>query len=118
MNEVIALQEVDAIVVPLLALGHTHIGGDHQIALARIGLATHVGITLSTLDTCQLGGIHDGLAFVEVVVVKTIATERVCCKFTLVAHVAIEITIGTFLQVLSREGKCGKPHQKAQEKSS
>ncbi len=43
--QVLALQEVDAIVIPLAALAHAHLGGNHDVALAIVH-AGDVGIAV------------------------------------------------------------------------
>ncbi len=103
MYELIALQEVDAVVEPCAALAITHVGSHHEIPFAAVGLAADIGVTLSTLDEGILLWIHDSLAFKKVMVMKTVAREGISCKFAIVAHVAIEIAIVAFLQILCRE---------------
>lgn len=71
MNQVIATKQVDAIVVPLVALGNTHVGGHHQVALPINGTGD-IGITSSTLDTSMLLGVEDRLAHIDVLIIVTI----------------------------------------------
>jgi hypothetical protein len=103
MDEVITLEKVDAIVVPLLALCHTHVCGHHQVSFPTIRFATHIGISLSSFDTSQGMGVHDGFSLVEVMVVKPVTTECISCELTIVAHMTIEIAVSATLEVLSRE---------------
>ena len=96
MNQVIASKQVDAIVVPLVALGNTHVGGHHQVALPIMGTGD-IGITSSTLDTSMLLGVEDRLALIDVLIIVSITRNGESCIFPLVTHVAIEITIISFL---------------------
>ena len=104
MDEVVALQQVDAVVVPLVALGHTHVGGDHDKAFAVIA-ACDIGIALSAFDAGMLLGVHDRLSADDVFVVVAVAADGIGCPFALVAHVAVEVAIVALDDVL-----CGDSH--------
>src|SRR5574344_44855 len=103
MNEVIALQEIDSIIEPDSTFAHTHIRGHHQVALARVRLATHISITLSTLNQGKFFWVHHCLSLIQVMVVQPVTAQGISGKFTMVAHVTIEITIRSLLQVLCRK---------------
>jgi hypothetical protein len=96
MDEVIATKQVDAIVVPLVALGNTHVGSHHQVALPIMGTGD-IGITSSTLDTSMLLGVEDRLALIDVLIIVTITRNGESRIFASVTHVAIEITIVSLL---------------------
>ena len=105
MDEVIAGQQVDTVVIPRLLLSqtllrtHIHIGADHQKAFP-VMLATDIGIARSPFDTGVLGIAEDRVAIEQVVIVEAVATEGVGRPSpTLLVHVTIEVAIAAFLQV-------------------
>ena len=69
--QVLALQEVDAIVIPLAALAHAHIGGNHDVALAIVH-AGDVGIAGTAFDAGVFFWVEDWVAIVDVLIVVAI----------------------------------------------
>ena len=105
MDQVIARQEINTVVIPGLNLpkpfpgAYVHIRTDHQITSAVV-LPTDIGITRSTLDTGHLGITEHRVALEQVVIMKAIATQGIGCPRTpTIVHVTIQITIVTFLQI-------------------
>ena len=88
MDEVAATQEIDAVVVPHLRLAHTHIGGDHHIALTIMSTGNE-SIAGTAFDTGKLLGVEDGVATDDIFVVIAIPAERVGGILATVAHVTI-----------------------------
>ena len=103
--QVVAHQQVDAIVVPLCLLlqvlesANVHVRAHHQIA-ASVVFPTDEGIARSALDTGMFVVAEDGVAVQQVVVVETVAAQCVGCPCpSAVVHVAVQVTIVTLLQV-------------------
>ena len=101
MNQVVGLQQVDAVVVPLVRLAHAHVGADHHIALA-IPCTGDESIALSTLDAGVFLGIHDSFATKDVLIVHAVAAHCIGCVLATVAHVAIQVAIATLHFVLCK----------------
>ena len=110
MDEVVRLQQVDAVVVPFVRLAYTHIGRHHHVAFAVPG-AGDVGVALSALDACVLLGVHDGLAAQDVLIVHAVAAHGVGRIFTTVAHVAIEVAVCSLHSVLGHARGSGQQAQ-------
>ena len=103
--QVVARQQVDAVVVPLslflqvLKAPHIHVRADHQIARA-VMLSADISITRSTFYSGYLMVAEDGVAIQQIVKVEAVATQRVCCpRPRTVVHVTIQVTIVTLLEV-------------------
>ena len=104
MDKILALEQVDAVVVPLMALGHTHVGSDHEIAFAVVS-SGDIGVARATLNACVLLGIEDSIAAEDVGIVITVAAHSIGGILSAIAHVAIEIAVVALLQVLCRKGQ-------------
>ena len=84
VQQVVARQQVDAVVVPLglflqvLKAPHIHVRADHQIARA-VMLPADISITRSTFYSGYLMVAEDGVAIQQIVKVEAVATQRVCC---------------------------------------
>ena len=74
MDEILTLEQVDAIVVPFMALGHTHVGSDHEIAFAVVSTGD-IGIACTSLYAGVLLGIKDGIAAEDVGIVVSVAAH-------------------------------------------
>ena len=105
MDEVVARQEVDAIVVPRsyfiqsLSGSDVHIGTDHQIARAVV-LATDISIARGALDTGMLRVAEDRVAVMEIMIVEPVATQGVSGPGAPpVVHMTIQITVVAHLQI-------------------
>ena len=92
MNEIITFQEINTIVIPLMAFCHTHIRGHHYISLSIMGTGD-IGVAGSSFDTRMLSRIEDRLTIINVLIV--VAITRYCIRgpFSLITHVTIEIPI-------------------------
>ena len=99
VDQVVAFQQVDAVVVPLVRLCHAHVGGHHHIALA-VPSTANVGIALSALNAGMFLGVHDGIALQQVFIVVAVAAQGIGGVLTAVAHVAIQVAVGALLKVL------------------
>ncbi len=99
--QVVARVQVYSVVVPLAALSHAHVRGHHQIARPVI-LAADIGIARAAFDACMFRGREDGVAVYQVVKVQTVAAQRICRPFSAIAHMAVQIAVVSFLQVLCR----------------
>ena len=106
VNEVVGAQQCDAIVVPLRLFlqlfesPHVHVGTEHEVARAVV-TTEDVGIAGSPLDACMLSIAEDGVATKQVVVVQSVATQRISRpRPSVTVHVAVEITIIAHLRVL------------------
>ena len=104
MDEILAFEQVDAIIVPLMTLGHTHVGSNHEITFAVVG-SGDVSVACAALNACVLLGIEDSIAAEDVGVVITVAAHGISSVLSAIAHVTIEIAVVTFLQVLCRKGQ-------------
>ena len=91
-----------------MRLTHAHVRVHHHVTLSVVG-TSDISISLSALDTSMNLGVHDRISLVDVLVVVTVATQRVGSPFTLVAHVAIQVTIISLHHVLCR-GSQGRHH--------
>ena len=105
VQQVIAAQQVYAVVVPLGLLlqplegTHVHIGTEHQIARAVV-LAEDVGITCSPLDAGMFAVAEYGVAVQQVVVVHAVSTQGIGRPGTSpVVHVTVQIAVVTLLEV-------------------
>ena len=99
VQQVVARQQVDAVVVPGLFLAqaflgtHVHVGAHHEVA-AQVVLAAQVGIARGALDAGHTGVAEHGVAVQQVVVVQTVAAQRIGGPgASAVVHVAVEITV-------------------------
>jgi hypothetical protein len=122
MDEVVARQEVDAVVVPRghftksLSGSDVHIGTDHQIARAVV-LATDIGIARGALDTGMLRVAEDRVAVMEIVIVEPVATQGVSGPSAPpVVHVTIQVTIVAHLQI-TLLGYC-RSHEKLKKRKN
>ena len=122
MNQVVARQQVDAVVIPRLLLSQTvaspdiHIRTHHQIALAIV-LATDISITRSPFDTGMLGIAEDRVAIQQIVISKAITTEGIGGPSPpAIVHMTIEITVVALLQItlLGHRGLREKEEQSRQ----
>ena len=105
VQQVIAAQQVYAVVVPLGLLlqpfegPHVHIGTEHQIARAVV-LAEDVGIACGTLDAGMLAVAEYGVAVQQVVVVHAVAAQGIGRPGpSPVVHVTVQIAVVTLLEV-------------------
>ena len=69
--QILTLQEIDAIVVPFVALAHAHIGGNHDVSFAIVHTGD-VGITGSAFNAGMLLWIEDRFAIIDVLIVVAI----------------------------------------------
>ena len=105
VNQVVATQQVDTVVIPSLYLTqavagtYVHIGAYHQITFAIV-LTTDVSIACGAFDTGMLSIAEDRVAVQQVVIMKTIATQGIGCPCApMIVHVTIQESIVTFLQI-------------------
>ena len=108
MNQVLTLQEVDAIVVPFVALTNTHISSNHNIAFAVMGTGD-VSIAGTAFDTGMLLWVEDRFTLVDILIVVAITRNSIGCPFTLITHVTVEIAIISLYKIL-----CGHWHEGSQ----
>ena len=105
MDQIVALEQVDAVIVPfaLLAqsLGHAvvHIRRHHHKALT-IPTAGDIGIALTTLDTGMFLDIHHRTATQDILIMVTVTAQCKGRPLPTIAHVAIQIAIVAFLNIL------------------
>lgn len=76
VRQILTLQEIDTMVIPLVALSNAHIGGNHDVTLAIVH-AGDVGITGSAFNAGMLFWIEDRVAAIDVLIVVTITGNSV-----------------------------------------
>ena len=76
--QILTLQEIDAIVVPFVALAHAHIGGNHDVSFAIVHTGD-VGITGSAFNAGMLFWIEDRVAIIDVLIVVAITGNGIGC---------------------------------------
>ena len=78
VRQILTLQEIDTMVIPLVALANAHIGGNHDVTLAIVH-AGDVGIAGTALDAGVLFWIEDRVAAIDVLTAVTITGNSVGC---------------------------------------
>ena len=99
--EVLALQQVDAIIVPPVRTAHTHVGCHHQIAFS-VMFSANICVSRTTFYTREKGGTEYRITAQYVLIMQSVAAHGIGRPLTFVAHVAIEIAIRAFLKVLRK----------------
>ena len=122
MNQVVAGEQINAVVIPRSHFpqsffgSYIHIRADHQIARA-IMLTTDIGITRGSLDTGMLSVTKDRIACQQIVIVKPVATQRISRPGApTIVHMTIQITIVALLQI-TLLGYC-RHHKKLKERKN
>ena len=111
VEQILAPQQVDAIVVPFARLGHEHVRGHHEIAFGIVRTAD-IGIACATLNAGMPGVVEDGAALPKVLEVQAVTADGESRPLSGTAHVAVEVAVGTFLGIPGRGGESRRGHEK------
>jgi len=99
MYQVGRTQQVHTVVVPFACVGHTHVGGGHQILV--LFLATQdEGIACATFDAGQFGGIEDfttAQQHMEALTQVLLGAQRIVGNLLVGVHEAIEVSVAVII---------------------